>query len=990
MSTLIERCKFCKANVSYEESQRYIRCRSCGNTLVVAAFESQQAKYEQAVADSAQAKQDLAQAEQEKKEAQDRLNEALSSLDELAGTGRGNTALLNRLIEQGDSSRDALTSLLTQIRGDQKSGQDAITSLLVAVAGSQKDDSAKITALEETARNILAHHNNTDELIRSVSGQLSMDAARTNTLLSELTQWSRENHSKDLERLRQIQASGSALLSGQQEIDRKIHDLAETAGKTAAAIRAFEGKWEQARLNELVELYHQAELFQQEREFDKAEHYYRQVLIHGGKDPEVYWQLLLCHYCVEYQTDDEGNRIPSILYPDLSDPSEVAVRKELFANLQTNEDRNYYSSELAVIENILDKYRRVKDRMSYDVFISVKQSDHGHYTTDSDIASELYDTIRNMGLRVFNSRREISSLPPGEEYEPYIMAALLSSKVMIVVGTRPEYMDSQWVRNEWSRFQWLRKNEQQISGRSERTLLCCLSYDMDPYSIPKALNPSRQALRYGPAVTDILKNVLAPYIAPSPAATPARPASGGPSAAAIQMMAWLYTGNFDAVTNKYNDLLQRGESLDQVSIHLYSLCAKYRLTNPDQLAAADVNLAAEPAFLIARNVAVSPSDQSLLADLLNRNEASRKNRVQPTPVDPEAERKAMEEKLRAVREEIRRKQQEEDKRNAHDEAKKKKWEKDVQIDGGVKMRAIMEEIRREQKEEDERKAREEAERKQKEEAERLEREEKLKAAREELRRKQQEEDARKAREEAEKKQKAEAERLEREAKLKAAREEIRRKQQEEAERAAREEALKKEQEEFARKQREWEERQRQQEEQLRREREQLQKDKQSAASTTSAPQRKAYSVQDKINFWSQNLPTVYNSCRVGSAVDARLAAAAMQRLGAPASPNDPAIALIEVKKGFRQGIVTVVITPSRIMVDAGEPKIYPPLILDMNNIRATTAVPMNTSPKKNHFVVALKSGNQRSIAETQKPMTDTINFKALSNAVNAYIKQFEA
>ena len=46
----------------------------------------------------------------------------------------------------------------------------------------------------------------------------------------------------------------------------------------------------------------------------------------------------------------------------------------------------------------------------------------------------------------------------GTAYEPYIFAALNSSKVMVVLGTKPEYFNAVWVKNEWSRYLSLIKN----------------------------------------------------------------------------------------------------------------------------------------------------------------------------------------------------------------------------------------------------------------------------------------------------------------------------------------------------------------------------------------------------------------------------------------------------------------------------------------------------------------------------------------------------
>ena len=75
------------------------------------------------------------------------------------------------------------------------------------------------------------------------------------------------------------------------------------------SLERFESKWELASLQELHQLYRQAENFQHDREFDKAEEYYHNVLTKGGQDAEVYWRLIMCHYCLSFQKDEEGRQI---------------------------------------------------------------------------------------------------------------------------------------------------------------------------------------------------------------------------------------------------------------------------------------------------------------------------------------------------------------------------------------------------------------------------------------------------------------------------------------------------------------------------------------------------------------------------------------------------------------------------------------------------------------------------------------------------------
>jgi tetratricopeptide (TPR) repeat protein len=116
------------------------------------------------------------------------------------------------------------------------------------------------------------------------------------------------------------------------------------------------------------------------------------------------------------------------------------------------------------------------------VFICYKETDDTtkERTKDSLDAQEIYYQLTNEGYRVFFSRitREDKV---GAEYEPYIFAALNSAKVMVALGSKPEYFNAVWVKNEWSRFLALMRRD-----RSKLLLPCYKG--MDPYDLPEQLS----------------------------------------------------------------------------------------------------------------------------------------------------------------------------------------------------------------------------------------------------------------------------------------------------------------------------------------------------------------------------------------------------------------------------------------------------------------------------------------------------------------------
>jgi hypothetical protein len=117
----------------------------------------------------------------------------------------------------------------------------------------------------------------------------------------------------------------------------------------------------------------------------------------------------------------------------------------------------------------------------YDVFICYKESsDGGSRTIDSTLAQDIYHQLNNIGCKVFFARLSLEG-KLGQQYEPYIFSALNTAKVMLVVGTKPEFFNAVWVKNEWSRYLALVKKD------SRRFIIPCYR-DMDAYDIPDELS----------------------------------------------------------------------------------------------------------------------------------------------------------------------------------------------------------------------------------------------------------------------------------------------------------------------------------------------------------------------------------------------------------------------------------------------------------------------------------------------------------------------
>ena len=226
-------------------------------------------------------------------------------------------------------------------------------------------------------------------------------------------------------------------------------------------------------------LYDRANHFRRNNEFDKAMGIYEQILNEDSTDAESYWSLVLCRYGIEYVEDPETHkRIPTVnraQYTSIFDDEDYKSALQ-YADYSQKE---VYEAEAAAINEIQKGILSISRKEEpFDVFICYKETDpNGRRTPDSVLATELYHELTREGFKVFFSRITLED-KLGQEYEPYIFAALNSAKVMVVFGTKPEYFNAVWVKNEWNRYLALIKN-------GARKVLIPAYKDMDPYDLPE-------------------------------------------------------------------------------------------------------------------------------------------------------------------------------------------------------------------------------------------------------------------------------------------------------------------------------------------------------------------------------------------------------------------------------------------------------------------------------------------------------------------------
>lgn len=117
--------------------------------------------------------------------------------------------------------------------------------------------------------------------------------------------------------------------------------------------------------------------------------------------------------------------------------------------------------------------------MSYDVFISFKNSGKdGKATPDATAARGVYDALKSAGMKVFFSEESLAEVGKGQ-FGKSIETALESARVLILVASCREHIESPWVETEWDSFlQTVR------SGHKQGELFIFNCGDLKPADLP--------------------------------------------------------------------------------------------------------------------------------------------------------------------------------------------------------------------------------------------------------------------------------------------------------------------------------------------------------------------------------------------------------------------------------------------------------------------------------------------------------------------------
>ncbi len=230
-------------------------------------------------------------------------------------------------------------------------------------------------------------------------------------------------------------------------------------------------------------LFNRANEYRMNNEFDKAYDAYKAITEEDEQESEAYWGMILSEYGVEYVEDPSSHkRIPTCHRTQVQS-IRSSTNYQLALKYSSGERKLMYQEEAEALDKLQRTILSVSSKEEpYDVFICYKETDDysGQRTQDSVLAQDIYKELEKNGIRTFFSRISLES-HLGENYEPYIYAALKSARVMLQVTESGEHSEAVWVKNEWSRFLHFMEED-------DSKVLIPVYQNISPYELPEELS----------------------------------------------------------------------------------------------------------------------------------------------------------------------------------------------------------------------------------------------------------------------------------------------------------------------------------------------------------------------------------------------------------------------------------------------------------------------------------------------------------------------
>ena len=329
-------------------------------------------------------------------------------------------------------------------------------------------------------------------------------------------------------------------------------------------------------------LFNRANTLRLKSEFDKAEEIYNKIVGLDNTQSEAYWGIILCKYGIEYVEDPTTYKRVPTCHRTSYDAITADEDYKLAIQYADISQKIIYEAEAKAIDEIQKGILTIsQNEKPYDVFICYKETDEsGKRTQDSVLANDIYHQLTQEGFKVFYAAITLED-KLGQEYEPYIFAALNSAKVMLVIGSKPEYFTAVWVKNEWSRYLKLMK------GDRSKLLIPCYK-DMDAYELPEEF-AHLQAQDMGKIgfINDIVRGIKKvinkdePKAAVKETAAAGQAANSGVAPLLKRISLFLEDGNWQEADEYCERVLDSDP--ENAQAYLYKLMAKMEVRKTEDL-----------------------------------------------------------------------------------------------------------------------------------------------------------------------------------------------------------------------------------------------------------------------------------------------------------------------------------------------------------------------------------------------------------------------
>ena len=329
-------------------------------------------------------------------------------------------------------------------------------------------------------------------------------------------------------------------------------------------------------------LFNRANTLRLKSEFDKAEEIYNKIVGLDNTQSEAYWGLILCKYGIEYVEDPTTYKRVPTCHRTSYDAITADEDYKLAIQYADISQKIIYEAEAKAIDEIQKGILTIsQNEKPYDVYICYKETDEsGKRTQDSVLANDIYHQLTQEGFKVFYAAITLED-KLGQEYEPYIFAALNSAKVMLVIGSKPEYFTAVWVKNEWSRYLKLMK------GDRSKLLIPCYK-DMDAYELPEEFaHLHAQDMGKIGFITDIVRGIKKvinkdePKSAVKETAAAGQAANSGVAPLLKRISLFLEDGNWQEADEYCERVLDSDP--ENAQAYLYKLMAKMEVRKKEDL-----------------------------------------------------------------------------------------------------------------------------------------------------------------------------------------------------------------------------------------------------------------------------------------------------------------------------------------------------------------------------------------------------------------------